>query len=360
MDWTVKSYENKVLKLEQRLQEETQKRMESEERLKVVSDTATASREQEEKETNEDTNEVMVNELRKKGQELEEVQQQLQETEERLHEQETKREESQRSLETLKKTLKKSETKSTADLDTYFEQITNLSEELTALHTKSEKQDKDISALKRVEKRAEELEQENLQAATRLSETEAEIKLLQAEVMRAQQLGGKKSTETEPPVKAGSSSRDTGVSTEEKLEQEISNLKDKLKARDEELHAIKHGDSPLSNPPTSPTDSMKDSTGEVAALKLKLKEKEQEIQNLKVQVGSVERTLQQHKTLQGESEKLSREIAKLNQEKQALSEHSKKQSHQVLGLKQKLEKLVGNCLNSYWHMHAATLNFTCM
>ena len=330
--------------------------MESEERLKVVSDTTTASREQEEKEANEDINEVMVNELRKKEQELEEVQQQLQETEERLYEQETKREESQRGLETLKKTLKKSETKSTADLDTYFEQITNLSEELTALHTKSEKQDKDISASKRVEKRAEELEKENLQAATRLSETEAEIKLLQAEVMRAQQLGGKKSTETEPPVKAGSSSRDTGVSTEEKLQQEISNLKDKLKARDEELHAIKHGDSPLSNPPTSPTDSMKDSTGEVAALKLKLKEKEQEIQNLKVQVGSVEKTLQQHKTLQGESEKLSREIAKLNQEKQALSEHSKKQSHQVLGLKQKLEKLtVGNCLNSYWHIHLRQL-----
>ena len=121
----------------------------------------------------------------------------------------------------------------------------------------------------------------------------------------------------------------------EKLKREIFDLMEKLKARDEELHAVKqqYGNNPLSNPLTSPTDTMKSSTGEVATLKMKLKEREQELQIMKTQVGSVEGVLQQHKE---EREKLAQENKKLTQEKQSLKEHMKMQSQEVLSLKQKL------------------------
>jgi DNA repair exonuclease SbcCD ATPase subunit len=111
------------------------------------------------------------------------------------------------------------------------------------------------------------------------------------------------------------------------LRQEIRDLKDKLKARDEEVSDLKkHGDNPLSNPPFSPTNSVEASTVEVATLKKKLKEKEQEVQNLKAQVGAVEGVLKQGQHLHKESEKLKQEIEKLKQDKQTLQDHSKKQS----------------------------------
>ena len=326
---TLKTYETKVAQLKQQLHEETQKRTEYEKKL---ASTAVVPQPMD------DTSELVVNKLK---QELEDAQQQCEETEERLREQETKREESQRSLESLQKAMKKLETcssKSKSDLDTYFEQILKLSEELTTLKTVSEQQKKEIETLKRVEKSAERIEKENVQAATKLSEKEAEIELLQAEVVKAQQLKEKRSSETELPLMAESGdtrSPKGGSHGVEKLKQEIFDLKEKLKARDEELRDVKqqHGDNPLSNPLVSPTDSMKSSTGEVATLKMKLREREQELQNMKMQVGSVEEVLQQHKE---EREKLAQENKKLTQEKQSLKEHMKMQSQEVFSLKQKL------------------------
>ena len=314
---TVKSYKAKVVELEQQLQQKETERLDH------------APQQLETK----GGNELVINKLK---QELEDAQQQCKETEEHLREQETKREESQRSLESLQKAMKQLETcssKSESDLDAYFEQILKLSEELTTLKTKSEEQKKEIETLKRVEKSAERIEKENVEAATKLSETEAEIKMLQAEVVKAQQLKEKRSSETELPVVA--ENEDTRAHIEEKLRQEIFDLKEKLKARDEELHDVKqqHMDNPLSNPLTSPTDSMKSSTGEVTTLKMKLKEREHELQNMKMQVGTVEGVLQQQKE---EREKLAQEKKKLTHDKQSLTEHMKMQSQEVFSLKQKL------------------------
>ena len=170
-------------------------------------------------------------------------------------------------------------------------------------------------------------------AAKKLSEKEAEIELLQAEVVKAQQLKEKRSSERELPVVADNG--DTRGHVEEKLRKKILELTEKLKARDEELRDVKqqHGDNSLSNPLTSPTDSMKSTTGEVTTLKMKLKEKEQELQNMKSQVGSAERVRQQHKE---EREKLAQENKKLAQDKQFLIEHMKMQSQDIFSLKQKL------------------------
>ena len=58
------------------------------------------------------------------------------------------------------------------------------------------------------------MEKENVKAATKLSETGAEIKILQAEVVKAQQLKEKRSSETELPVVP--ESEDTRAHVEEK------------------------------------------------------------------------------------------------------------------------------------------------
>ena len=78
---TNKCFGDQVLNLGQQLQEETQKQMECEERMKVISDSATASREQ-----NKNAIEGMREELRKKEEELEEAQHQLQQTKQQLSE----------------------------------------------------------------------------------------------------------------------------------------------------------------------------------------------------------------------------------------------------------------------------------
>ena len=119
--------------------------------------------------------------------------------------------------------------------------------------------------------------------------------------------------------------------TEERLREQEAKREESQRSLESLQKAMKNN--PLSNPLVSPTDSMKSSTGEVAALKMKLKEKEQKLQNIKTQVGSVEGVLQQHKELR---EKLAQENKKLTQEKQSLKEHMKMQSQEVFSLKQKL------------------------
>ena len=201
-----------------------------------------------------------------------------------------------------------------------------MTEELNAVYTQSEQQKKEIAGLKRVVENAEKMEAAYVQTMTKLSETEADVKRLQTELSKAERAEDKRSKEV--------SSHSTGVSSsdgEEKLRQEIRDLKDKLKARDEEVSDLKkHGDNPLSNPPFSPTNSVEASTVEVATLK---KEKEQEVQNLK------EGDLKQGQHLRKESDKLKQEIEKLKQDKQTLQDHSKRQSQEVFALKQKLEIL---------------------
>ena len=333
---------SKVVKLEQELQAERKKQKEYEEKVKAVNDITTVQTQQEQKGDKKEVDEDALGALRKKEEELEEALQNLQETEERLREQETKREETQRNLDLLKKAVKKGSetpTKSAEDLDAYFDQVIRLSEELSVVEAKCRQQEKEISKLKRVEKRAEELEEENVQAATKLSETEGAIKMLQTEVKKAQRLVQKRTTDGGETTDSRDSKLASGGATnaEEKLKRTIRELNDKLAARDEEVKALKLGDHPFSKSPTSPTDSMTASLTEITSLKHELKEKEQEIRNLRVQVGSVEEALQQERTLKKEKENLTREIARLSQEKQALADHSKRQSHHVLELKEKLK-----------------------
>ena len=124
-----------------------------------------------------------------------------------------------------------------------------------------------------------------------------------------------------------------------RLKREVQDLWEKLQARDEEVRTLKRqqGNTPLANPPLSPTDSIAAETGEVASLKLKLRERETKLHNLEVLVGSMERDLQEREKLKRTSESLRSDVEKLTREKKTLSEYSKQQSQQVLSLKKLLE-----------------------
>ena len=318
LEHEVNEQKTRVLKLTQHLEEET--------KLK--------DRYQEQLNTKEQRLDDMVAELKTKEEELKTIREQLHTTEEQLREQETKREESQRSLEEIKKMHKKAEThstKSTADLDSYFDQVTDLCEKLSAAESEAKNNEKEMKRLNELVGRAERIEVEYLEATTKLSELEDELKQLRTNIPAALQQSG--DTESTKP-------RDSQAGrTVQKLKKEIADLKEKLEERDEELHNLKskQGDNPLNNPPFSPTESMKVSSSEVQDLKLKLKEKEQDLQNIRTQIHSMESDLQERDKLKKASSDLKEEIAKLYHQKKTLTEHAKTQSQKVWTLTQQLE-----------------------
>ena len=316
-----------VQKLTQRLEEETKLKTELQEQLNDM----VATKEQQPK------LEDIVADLKLKEEELETVREQLQATEERLKEQETKREESQRNLETMQKTMKELQShssKSAADLGLYFEQVTSLCEKLSLAESDSKQKEKEMEKLKGIIESAEKIEEEYLQATTMLSAAEDELKLLRKNIPATLQAEDQAIAGSVKNVK-----EDTHVI--EGLKRQVTDLMEKVKARDEELHQLKskQGDNPLSNPPFSPTESMQASSGEVQALKLSLKEKEQELQNLQTQIHSMEADLQEREQLKKDSNELKEEITKLTREKETLREHTKKQSQMVLVLKQQQQVL---------------------
>ena len=323
----MKSYESKVLELEQRLLEEQKLRLETEENLKLMSEVPGERHKKDDD---------IANELRQKEEELSEVKHHLERIEEQLQEQETKREECQRSLDTLQKSYKKleSSTKSSAELEDYFDLVTKNSELLSIVEKQLEEEKKKTTELKKVVDNADRIEPVYVQTTESLSKAEAEIKQLQAQIARLQQVQDETIVHVEDKENTGLSRSEAGKASKDagKMKQQIHDLKEKLAARDDELSELKtkQGNSPLSNPPTTPTESMKESSEEVTTLKLKLKEKRQEIQNMRAQVGSMQGILQQKEALKKESDDLKLETMKL-------SEHIKKQSHEVLKLKGELE-----------------------
>ena len=278
--------------------------------------------------------EKSAREVGAKAQEIAKKEDELKEMRERLEEQEAKREESQRKCELLEKAVKQEapSAKATQDLDMYFTQLLKITEELTDLKVENEKQKKALDRLKNLEKRAEEMEEENVEAATELSRQEKEIKHLQKEI-QVQQFGV--STEV-----AEEGAPTHMVKQERRLQQKVRELEEKLKGKDEEIETLKKGISPISQPLGEGDESLMSSVTDVhvASLRKKLQEKEQEVQNLKAQVRSVAPALHEKDQL------LRQEREKLTQEKKTLVDHSKKQSKTVRDLKQQLETTqVGFC-----------------
>ena len=274
-----------------------------------------------------------------------ELQQQLQAVKELLQEQESKREKSQRKLELLQKTMKAeaSTAKSEEYLDEYFENVTRLCEELSDAKKKLEDQLKELEKLKKLVKTAEEMEGAYIETATRLSEAETNAQCVQTsapvEGNRGEQSSGKGATGITAQPAAGLEVQ--SGSSVKKLNKEVCDLKEKLKARDEELRALKskQDNTPLANPPVSPTDSMAADTREVASLKMQLREKQTELQNLQMQVSSTADFLKEREELKKAMGSLQSEVDKLAREKKTITEYSKKQSEKVLTLKDELQRV---------------------
>ena len=361
-----KSYEEKLKKLEQRLEEETKVRIAIEEQLQ-------ASGEQERAKFHD-----LQTELREKESELAELAKLLRTVQEQLCEQETKREESQRKLELLQKTTALQTSKSQEDLDKYCDSVTKLCEELTDLKKKSEDQQKEIEKLRETLKRAEQIEVEYTEATKKLSEVEAKLKAVesQARLVPPTAGGAEQISDTAGTTAAANAELQAKTATVEKLEKEVDELRaelkardqevcelkgkereisphtskevkklkrevdelrEKLRSRDEELSDLKKGNTPFVDASLSPTDSMTADSSEVVELKLKMRERETELENLQRQVQSMEQALLELNRLRKVSESLKMENEKLLHRSKSVSDHSKRQSEQIMALRKQLE-----------------------
>ena len=321
-------------KLEHQLEAETKTRAAVEQQLQVAKTGA------DEKEHNK--NHELGTKLTKKEEELEELQQNLHTVREQLREQEAKREESQRQLESLQKAVKTeaSTAKSAGYLEQYFDEVAKLCEEMTDWKKRAEDREREADKLRKLVERAETMEQAYVEATKRLSEAEAEMKALRAQIPaeRCEQgpQTGATGTAGQPGLHTDSQ---TGPSLK-RLRKEVQVLKDKLQSRDDELRELKNkeGNTPFANPLASPTDSVAADTGEVTSLRLQLKERETELQNFQVLVSSMGRDLKEREELKKTSDSLRSEVAKLSHDKQVIQDYSKQQSEKILTLRTELEK----------------------
>ena len=327
-----KSYEEKMKKLEHRLEEETKSKSALEAQLQAAVDAAADQREQ-------DRNHDLETQLQKKGEEMEKLAKELQSAQERLLvvqeqlcEQERKREESQQKLELLQKSTKTAvhPAKSPEYLEEYFDSVTKVCEELTDWKMKCGDREREIEKLNRVVKNAERMEAEYVEVTKRLSEV----------TVKATSDG-----RVEPGserVRARASTGDDGDSQGNqpvrRLKREVRELKEKLASRDEELRRSREGKTRFVEDPFSPTDSMAAAdTSVVVGLKLKLQERERELQNLQKQVSSMELVLLESKELKKTAGRYRSENEKLTRERDTIKGHIMTQSHHVMTLKKQLE-----------------------
>ena len=332
------SYEEKMKKLEHRLEEEAKSKSALEAQLQVAVDAA----DQQEQDRNHD----LETQLQRKGEEMEKLAKELQTAQERLlavqeqlSEQERKREESQQKLELLQKSTKTAvhPAKSPEYLEEYFDSVTKVCEELTDWKKKCGDREREIEKLNRVVKNAERMEAEYVEVTKRLSEVT--VKAVQPQVLPTSD--GRVEPVSER-VKARASTGDDGDSqgnqSVRRLKREVRELKEKLASRDEELRTSREGKTRFVEDPLSPTDSMAAAdTSVVVGLKLKLQERDRELQNLQKQVSSMELVLQESKELKKTAGRYRSENEKLTRERDTIKGHIMTQSHHVMTLKKQLE-----------------------